>query len=71
MDNNAYLLSANMVSGGGGIKCLRYTVRSKRTGLQCGRPDMRLSKSLNVIFTAVNLLGLRLFRVRQEQVKPS
>lgn len=71
MDKNAYLLSINMVSGGGRIKCHRCTARSKRTGLQGGRPDMRLSKSQNVIFTAVNLVGLRILRVRQEQVKPT
>ena len=45
MDNNAYLLSTNMVSGGGRIKCLRCTARSKRTNLQCGRPALRTSRT--------------------------
>jgi len=45
MDNNAYLLSSNMVSGGGRIKCMRCTAKSKRTGLQCGRPALKVSKT--------------------------
>jgi hypothetical protein len=32
-------------SGGGSIKCLRCTAHSKRTGVQCGRPASKASKS--------------------------
>jgi len=45
MIDNAYFLSNILVSGGGRIQCLRCTAKSKRTGSQCGRPAMRLSKS--------------------------
>lgn len=33
-----------LVTGGGRIRCLRCTARSRRTGLQCGRPAMKSSR---------------------------
>ena len=34
-----------LVTGGGSIECLRCTAKSKRTGLQCGRPALKLSRT--------------------------
>lgn len=38
------ILSA-LLTAGGRIKCLRCTASSKRTGLQCGRPASKFSKT--------------------------
>ena len=32
-------------TGGGSIKCLRCTAKSKRTGSQCGRPALKVSRT--------------------------
>ena len=45
MIDNAYSLSNTLVSGGGRIKCIRCTAKSKRTGLQCGRPALKVSRT--------------------------
>jgi hypothetical protein len=45
MLKNAYFLSNILVSGGGRIKCIRCTAKSKRTGLQCGRPALKVSRT--------------------------
>ena len=45
MIKNAYFLSNILVSGGGRIKCIRCTAKSKRTGLQCGRPALKVSRT--------------------------
>ena len=45
MLENAYFLSNILVSGGGRIKCIRCTAKSKRTGLQCGRPALKVSRT--------------------------
>jgi hypothetical protein len=45
MIENAYFLSNILVSGGGRIKCIRCTAKSKRTGLQCGRPALKVSRT--------------------------
>ncbi len=45
MIDNAYFLSNTLVSGGGRIKCMRCTAKSKRTGLQCGRPALKVSST--------------------------
>lgn len=34
-----------LVTAGGQIKCLRCTARSSRTGVQCGRPALKSSKT--------------------------
>jgi hypothetical protein len=34
-----------LLTGGGSIKCLRCTAKSKRTGSQCGRPALRASRT--------------------------
>jgi hypothetical protein len=34
-----------LLTGGGRIKCLRCTAQSKRSGLQCGRPASKVSKT--------------------------
>jgi len=34
-----------LLTGGGRIKCLRCTALSKRTGVQCGRPASKVSKT--------------------------
>ncbi len=34
-----------LVIAGGSIKCLRCTAKSSRTGLQCGRPALKSSKT--------------------------
>lgn len=33
-----------LITGGDRIECLRCTARSRRTGLQCGRPAMKSSR---------------------------
>ena len=38
-------MSNYLVTGGGSIKCLRCTARSKRTGVQCGRPALKVSRT--------------------------
>jgi len=34
-----------LVTAGGSISCLRCTAKSKTTGLQCGRPALKVSKT--------------------------
>ncbi len=34
-----------LITAGGRIVCLRCTAMSKRTGLQCGAPALRMSKA--------------------------
>jgi hypothetical protein len=38
-------LQTRLQTAGGRIECLRCTARSKRTGLQCGRPALKSSKT--------------------------
>ena len=38
-------LNHNLFTAGGRIKCLRCTAKSKRSGLQCGRPASKGSKT--------------------------
>ena len=66
MDNNNYLLSTNMVSAGGRIKCLRCTARSKRTGLQCGRPALRTSKTQKCNFHGGRSTGPKTAKGREK-----
>lgn len=35
----------NLLTAGGKIQCLRCTAKSSRTGLQCGRPALKSSKT--------------------------
>jgi hypothetical protein len=35
----------NLLTAGGKIQCLRCTARSSRTGVQCGRPALKSSKT--------------------------
>lgn len=35
----------DLLTGGGKIRCLRCTARSSRTGLQCGRPALKSSRT--------------------------
>jgi hypothetical protein len=35
-----------LITAAGKIQCLRCTARSRRTGLQCGRPALKTSKTL-------------------------
>jgi len=43
MDRSQY--ETYVTLGGGRIRCLRCTARSVRSGLQCGKPAMRSSKT--------------------------
>lgn len=45
MQNNCISLNLTLLTGGGRICCLRCTARSKRSGLQCGRPASKESKT--------------------------
>ena len=45
MQNNETLLKVTLFTCGGKICCLRCTAKSKRSGLQCGRPASRVSKT--------------------------
>jgi hypothetical protein len=45
MDETASNHCEAYVGGSGKIRCLRCTARSKRTGLQCGRPAIKRSKA--------------------------
>ncbi len=38
-------VQSRLQTAGGRIECLRCTARSKRTGLQCGRPALKSSKT--------------------------
>ncbi len=38
-------MHTNLLTGGGKIMCLRCTALSSRTGLQCGRPALKASKT--------------------------
>ena len=37
--------SPKLLTAGGRIQCLRCTAKSKRTGVQCGRPASKVSKT--------------------------
>ena len=39
------MLADTVLLAGGRIKCLRCTAHSKRTGIQCGRPASKVSKT--------------------------
>lgn len=45
MQNNDEQFNLTLLTGGGRICCLRCTARSKRSGLQCGRPASKASKT--------------------------
>lgn len=45
MRNADLLLQEILLAGGGKICCLRCTAKSKRSGLQCGRPASKGSKA--------------------------
>jgi hypothetical protein len=45
MQNYKTTLNLSLLTGGGRIFCLRCTAKSKRSGLQCGRPASKGSKS--------------------------
>lgn len=38
-------MEPTLLTAGGSIRCLRCTARSSRTGLQCGRPALKSSRS--------------------------
>ena len=40
-----YIMDNKMLTAGGKIQCLRCTARSSRTGVQCGRPALKSSKT--------------------------
>ncbi len=39
------MIKEKLITAGGRIKCLRCTAHSKRTGVQCGRPASKTSKT--------------------------
>ena len=39
------IFEQSMLTGGGKIRCHRCTAKSKRTGGQCGRPALKVSKT--------------------------
>lgn len=45
MEYKEALLKADLITAGGRICCTRCTALSKRTGLQCGRPASKVSKT--------------------------
>ena len=47
------------VGGGGNIRCRRCTARSKRSGLQCGRPANKTSKTQKYQFHGGRSTGPR------------
>ena len=38
-------MNINLMTAGGKIQCLRCTAKSSRTGVQCGRPALKSSKT--------------------------
>jgi hypothetical protein len=56
---NSFTLQFYLDTAGKRIKCLRCTARSKRTGLQCGRPAMKLSKTQKCNFHGGKSTGPR------------
>ncbi len=54
-----------LVTANSKIRCLRCTARSKRSGLQCGRPAMRQSKTKKCNFHGGKSTGPKTIEGRQ------
>lgn len=45
MWNIGFAMNQHLITAAGKIQCLRCTARSSRTGLQCGRPALKTSRT--------------------------
>lgn len=52
-------MDRDLLIGGGKIRCLRCTARSSRTGLQCGRPALKASRTQKCQFHGGRSTGPR------------
>ncbi len=52
-------MNNNLMTAGGKIQCLRCTAKSSRTGIQCGRPALKSSKTQKCQFHGGRSTGPR------------